>query len=65
MSRERKRLGSSIREQFWSSLFFMCFGVAILLFLVAIEHQEWFSLTPATGTAEAMSYASTSNDTKS
>jgi hypothetical protein len=43
----------------------MCFGVAILLFLVAIEHQEWFSLTPATGTAEAMSYASTSNDTKS
>jgi hypothetical protein len=43
----------------------MCFGVAILLFLVAIEHQEWFSLKPGTGTAEAMSYASTSQNNRS
>ena len=65
MSRQRKRLVSSIGEPVWSSLFFICFGVAILLFLVAIEHQEWFSLKPGTGTAEAMSYASTSQNNRS
>ncbi len=65
MSRERKRLGGSEGESLWSSVFFLSFGLTILLFLVAIEHQNWFTLKPATGTAAAMSYASTINGTKS
>jgi hypothetical protein len=65
MSRERKRLDGSSGEPLWSSVFFLGFGVALLLFLVAIEHQNWFTLKPATGTASAMSYASSINGTKS
>ena len=42
-----------------SSLFLFGFGVALLLFLVAIEHQNWFHIRPGSGTAAAMSYAST------
>jgi len=65
MSRERKRFGNPSGEPIWSSVFFLGFGMALLLFLVAIEHQNWFTLKPATGTAAAMSYASTHNGTKS
>jgi hypothetical protein len=65
MSRERKRFGGSSDEPLWSSVFFLAFGTALLLFLVAIEHQNWFTLKPATGVASAMSYASTINGTKS
>lgn len=41
----------------WSSMFFLAFGCALLLFLVAIEHQNWFHIKPMSGTATAMSYA--------
>ncbi|ONF96645.1 hypothetical protein [Sphingomonas jeddahensis] len=65
MGRERRKSDGSDAEPFWSSVFFLSFGIALLLFLVAIEHQNWFTLKPATGTAEAMSYASAINGTKS
>ena len=65
MSRGHKKLDGTDNEPFWSSVFFLGFGIALLLFLVAIEHQNWFTLKPGTGTAEAMSYASTINGTKS
>jgi hypothetical protein len=65
MSRDRKGFGGSTDEPLWSSVFFLGFGLALLLFLVAIEHQNWFTLKPATGTAAAMSYASSINGTKS
>ncbi len=65
MSRKRKDLDGSAGEPLWSSVFFLGFGMALLLFLVAIEHQNWFTLKPATGTAAAMSYASTGNGAKS
>jgi hypothetical protein len=65
MSRERKNYDGSDNEPFWSSVFFLSFGIALLLFLVAIERQNWFTLKPGTGTAEAMSYASKINGTKS
>lgn len=64
MSRERKEYDRSNDEPVWSSLFLLAFGVAILLFLTAVEHQNWFSLKPATGTAAAMSYASSERNTK-
>jgi len=35
----------------------LAFGVGTLLFLIAIEHQDWFEVRPASGTARAMSYA--------
>ncbi len=58
MSRERKGYDGSSEEPIWSSVFLLAFGVAVLLFLTAIEHQNWFTLKPATGTASAMTYAS-------
>lgn len=64
MSRERKNLDSANSEPLWSSVFFLGFGAVLLLFLVAIEHQNWFTLKPATGTAAAMSYASTAKSPK-
>ena len=48
-----------------SSLFLFGFGVMLLLFLVAIEHQNWFHIRPGSGTAAAMSYASTDAKPKS
>lgn len=65
MAREKNRSSGSSDEPVWSSLFFLGFGLTLLLFLVAIEHQNWFTLKPATGTAAAMSYASTTNGAKS
>ncbi len=47
----------SSESPIWSSVFFLGFGCALLLFLVAIEHQNWFHLKPMSGTATAMSYA--------
>lgn len=41
-----------------SSLAFFCFGVALLIFLVAIDRPHWFSLRPASGVAQAMWLAS-------
>ena len=42
----------------FGSLFILTFGLATLGFLVAIEHQNWFDLRPATGSARALSLAS-------
>jgi len=41
-----------------SSAMLLAFGVGTLLFLIAIEHQDWFEVRPASGTAAALSYAS-------
>ena len=65
MSQEPKKSGGSTDEPIGASVFFMGFGLALLLFLVAIERQNWFELKPATGTAEAMTYASTDRGAKS
>ncbi|SEJ80057.1 hypothetical protein SAMN05428950_103228 [Sphingomonas sp. OV641] len=58
MSQEPKKSEGSTEEPIWASVFLLAFGCALLLFLIAIEHQNWFELKPATGTAEAMTYAS-------
>ncbi len=42
----------------WGRLALVAFGLALLVFLTAIDHQKWFELRPATGTAAAMAYAS-------
>jgi hypothetical protein len=45
-------------ETLRSSLIMLCFGLAILAFLVAIERPGWFHLRPVSGTAAAMAKAS-------
>ena len=52
----------SFDHPIWSSLFLLGFGVAILLFLVAIERQNWFHIKPMSGAAAAMSYAADKGD---
>ncbi len=47
-------LGQSVR----ATLMMLAFGLAILAFLISIDHPEWFRLRPMTGTAIAMSHAS-------
>jgi hypothetical protein len=44
-------------ERFLPNLLLLAFGVGTLLFLVAVEHQDWFELRPVSGTAAAMSQA--------
>ena len=46
-------------ETLWSSLFALGFGICALAFLTVIEKQEWFHIRPMSGTAVAMSAAST------
>ena len=48
---------ASARQTFWSSAFFMVFGLTILAFLTAIDRQSWFHIRPVTGTAAAMAAA--------
>ncbi|MGV3769683.1 MAG: hypothetical protein ACO1NM_06610 [Sphingobium phenoxybenzoativorans] len=50
--------GKSRLETIVGSLMLLSFGLGILAFLIAIDHPEWFSLRPASGTAAAMSKAS-------
>jgi len=38
------------------------FGIAVLLFLIAIERQSWFEVRPASGTAAAMANAANRMD---
>lgn len=45
------------REVLGGRLLLLGFGVAVLSMLVAIDHVEWFSIRPATGTSIAMSNA--------
>ena len=45
-------------ETFASRALLLLFGVGVLGFLVAIDHPQWFSIRPATGTSIAMSRAS-------
>lgn len=41
-----------------ASLIMLCFGLGVLAFLVAIDRPEWFHIRPVSGTAAAMSNAS-------
>lgn len=41
-----------------AAMMMIAFGIAVLAFLVSIEHPEWFRLRPMTGAAVAMSHAS-------
>ena len=45
------------RQSVSAALMMLSFGVAVLGFLVAIDHPEWFHLRPVSGTAIAMSNA--------
>lgn len=36
----------------------LAFGLATLLYLVAIDHEEWFHIRPISGVAMALSQAS-------
>jgi len=44
-------------DRFLPNLLLLAFGIGTLLFLVAIEHGDWFELRPVSGTAAAMSRA--------
>ncbi|SFR84426.1 hypothetical protein [Sphingomonas jatrophae] len=44
-------------NRLWSNVLLLSFGLALLAFLVGIERQNWFHIRPASGTAQAMSYA--------
>jgi hypothetical protein len=41
-----------------SNLAMLVFGLMTLLYLVAIDHEEWFHLRPISGVAIALSQAS-------
>lgn len=45
------------RQTLGAGALMLSFGVAVLGFLVAIDHPEWFHLRPVSGTAMAMSHA--------
>jgi hypothetical protein len=47
-------------ERLRSSIALLLFGLGTLAFLIAIDRPEWFHLRPASGTAAAMSHASSS-----
>jgi hypothetical protein len=40
-----------------ASLIMLAFGVAVLVFLIAIERPQWFHIQPGTSTALAISKA--------
>jgi len=46
-----------MKSSAWSSVFVLAVGVFALVFLVAIDRQNWFHIRPATGTAAALSQA--------
>jgi hypothetical protein len=47
----------ALLETWRGSWKFLAFGLAVLTYLVAIEHPHWFVLRPATGTAIALASA--------
>lgn len=49
---------SHVRETLAGRVLLLMFGVGVLGFLVAIDHADWFSIRPATGTSLAMARAS-------
>lgn len=61
MDKDKKQSAFSDENPMWASAFFFSFGCVLLLFLVAIEHQNWFHIKPMSGTAAAMSYAADKN----
>lgn len=57
MRRYDDRTEKSVAESLRSSLIFLAFGLSVLAFLVAIDRPEWFHIRPASGTAAALSHA--------
>ena len=45
-------------EVFLGRALLLLFGLGVLGFLVAVDHADWFSIRPATGTSIAMAKAS-------
>ena len=45
-------------ESLQTSLLGVCFGLFILLFLIAVDRPHWFQLKPMSGVANALSLAS-------
>lgn len=58
MKHPNENESSAPSETFASRALLLLFGVGVLGFLVAIDHPDWFSIRPATGTSIAMSRAS-------
>ena len=54
----RDEQDQSMMERLRASLVMLCFGMATLAVLIAIDRQQWFHLKPVTGTAAAISHAS-------
>lgn len=57
MTHDPRRVRQQPTHSALSSVLLFGFGIAVLLFLTAIEHQSWFELRPASGTAAAMANA--------
>lgn len=55
--RDQHRDRQTLLETWRGSWKFLVFGLAVLAYLIAIEHPHWFVLRPATGTAIAMASA--------
>lgn len=62
MDEPKRRNVEEIKQSLLSSVFFMAFGVVLLLFLVATEHPNWFHIKPMSTAASAMTYAADSGD---
>ncbi|EIZ79934.1 hypothetical protein WSK_1472 [Novosphingobium sp. Rr 2-17] len=55
---DRERL----RESLLGTALLLLFGCSVLAFLVAIDHPNWFSIRPATGTSIAMAKSASAPD---
>lgn len=55
---ERERM----RESLVGTVLLLLFGCGVLMFLVAIDHANWFSIRPASGTGLAMAGSATRPD---
>lgn len=43
-----------LRESFLGNGLLFLFGCGVLMFLIAVDRVDWFSIRPATGTSVAM-----------
>jgi hypothetical protein len=62
MPDDDRSAGRKHLEAAWPSLLVFGFGIMVLLFLIAVEHQNWFEVRPASGTAAAMANAANRMD---
>lgn len=56
MNEDQNKKVLSLEHPIWSSLFFFGFGIALLLFLVAVEDKRGSPMKSMSGTAAAVPY---------